>query len=156
MSDEQILTEVGDLVQNLSTSPGKCSSKYTEDYENNFKNFNEISTLLDGFEEEFQNFTAIQCAVDENFKFWHKFIHQDCFAYISLYLAIRGENWTLRNYSIKMMAPLFYVVGSRYYYKLLPYHFADLNLFQNLFSTTFLRGICYEYSWKQLVQHSFR
>ena len=99
-----------------------------------------VSDMLDGIHEDFISFTTERCTTDENFKFWHKFIHVDCFAYIALYIAIRSGNWDLRNYSIKKMAPLFHVVGSKYYYKLLPYHLADIQTFPKSVIENFSQG----------------
>ena len=97
-----------------------------ETNETYIKTFESITSKLDGLHDEFVRFTSKFCTESDNFKFWHQYIHKDCMAYICLYLAGRSGNWELRNYALKSMMPLFHVVNSNFYYKLLPRHFYDL------------------------------
>jgi hypothetical protein len=80
------------------------------------------------------------CDNDETFLFWHRFIYIDCGALINFYLAGRRGIWHLRNFALKTMAPLFHVTQSTYYYRLIPYHLADLKRFPNSVLTHFSNG----------------
>ena len=88
--------------------------------------FSAILNTLEGCYDEFQTFVEKMSTKNLSFCFWNKFIHQDCMAYLCLYLAGRSANWDLRVYSIKQMLPLFHVVNSTFYYRLLPEHLHDL------------------------------
>ena len=44
---------------------------------------------------DFLKFLECQSQADDTWKFWSQFILSDCYAYIGLYLAIRGGNWRL-------------------------------------------------------------
>ncbi|XP_078589268.1 uncharacterized protein LOC144869676 isoform X2 [Branchiostoma floridae x Branchiostoma japonicum] len=81
---------------------------------------------LEGVEDDFKEFCSSSCAHDEVFLFWHRFIHDDFMAYISLYIAIRSGNWNLRLYSYKKMAPLFHAFDHVIYSRIIPLHLSDL------------------------------
>lgn len=63
---------------------------------------------------------------DETFKFWGEFVFEDCYAYVSLYLAIRSGNWKLRIAEIKSMSALFTAFDRQKYQKLVPQLIVDL------------------------------
>lgn len=121
-----ILNAVSEFMDGWALETGISKHNHSKDH---MADVARVSVLLNNIHDSFKNFAEAKCATDETFRFWHTFVHVDCFAYISLYIAIRSGDWNLRNYSIKLMAPLFHVVGSKYYYKLLPYHLADLKTF---------------------------
>jgi hypothetical protein len=77
----------------------------------------------------FMSFLSDMSTKSDTFSFWYKFVHVDCLAYIVLYLAGRSANWNLRLFALKKMMPLFHLVKSTYYYKLIPQHIHDLLLF---------------------------
>jgi len=62
--------------------------------------FQSFSRMLEGYHEDFRKFSEKMCDENENFRFWHNYIHQDCMAYLCLYLAGRSGNWELRNYAL--------------------------------------------------------
>ena len=67
--------------------------------------------------------------VSETWKFWSQFVFQDCFAYISLYLAMRSGKWNLRMAAIKSMAALFTAFDRAKYQKLVGQHIVDMLTF---------------------------
>ena len=71
----------------------------------------------------------IQVTHNPTWKFWHQFIFKDCFAYISMYIAIRSGNWNLRMAAYKLMAPLFTAFDRFVYQQLIAQHVFDVNCF---------------------------
>lgn len=75
----------------------------------------------------FLRFQEEQSECDDTWKFWVRFVMQDCYAYIGLYyIAIRGSNWKLRISSLKQMAPLISAFDRDTYQRLVPNHLADI------------------------------
>ena len=77
---------------------------------------------------------------DANWRFWGDFIHLNCFAYITLFCAIRSGNWHLRIGALKLMAPLFSVFDRPTYRKVIPMHLADCILLPTDITTSFCNG----------------
>ena len=77
------------------------------------------------FEQNFHDFVQRRSEDDDTWRFWKQFVFEDCYAYMSLYLAIRTSDWHLRQSSLKLMAPLFAVFDRTTYQKLIPHHLAD-------------------------------
>lgn len=63
---------------------------------------------------------------DVNWKFWENFVFRDIFAYVTLFLSIRGGMWNLRLFAIKQIAPLFAAFDRPHYQKLLPTHLHEV------------------------------
>ena len=86
----------------------------------------QIRQLLEdlNIEENFMNFIKEQ--TDETWKLWVQYVFQDCYCYITLYLALRSSNWELRVSSLKQMAPLFAVLDRSTYERIIPNHLADI------------------------------
>ena len=105
-----------------STSNGISSLPPSPDQPSAQRNLNEMFTDLKekfSYEDEFENYMNIQMTQDETFKFWGQFVLQDCYAYVSLYLAMRSGNWQLRIAAIKSMASLFAAFDRQKYQKLI-------------------------------------
>ena len=79
--------------------------------------------------EKFKVHASKLCEQDTTIMFWYRFIFCDCFCYIQLYIAIRCQNWNLRNSALKLMAPLFSAYDRTTYQRLIPYHLVDLKKF---------------------------
>nr|XP_054755303.1 uncharacterized protein LOC129261272 [Lytechinus pictus] len=71
---------------------------------------------------EFDSFCENMSQKCETFKFWHQFLREDCFAYISLHTAMRKGDWNLRIVSLKKMAPIFQAFDRLNYASLIPAH----------------------------------
>ena len=78
------------------------------------------------FEQIFHDFVQRRTKDDDTWRFWKQFIFEDCYAYMSLYLAIRTSDWHLRQSSLKLMAPLFAAFDRTTYQKLIPHQLADI------------------------------
>ncbi|XP_065198289.1 uncharacterized protein LOC135829829 [Sycon ciliatum] len=63
---------------------------------------------------------------DDLWSFWRRFYFRDAIAYISLWSAIRGRDWSCRIAAIKMAAPLFHALDRTTYLRLVPRHLAHL------------------------------
>ena len=74
----------------------------------------------------FLMFLECQSQADDTWKFLRQFILSDCYAYIGLYLAIRGGNWRLRMSGLKQMALLFAAFDQNSYQRIIPNHLAHL------------------------------
>ncbi len=80
---------------------------------------------MSGLHHRFFEFCSKMCGIDDTFKFWNTFVHRDCFAYISLFLAIRSWNWLLRLAAIKTLSPLYHAYDRSTYLRLVVKHLAD-------------------------------
>ena len=62
---------------------------------------------LEGLEDHFRLFLKKMSDLDETWKFWIRFVFDDCYPYIMLFLSIRSGKWKLRMAAIKSMAANF-------------------------------------------------
>ena len=70
---------------------------------------------------------------DDTWKFWSRFVFEDCKPYISLFMAIRSEDWYLRMGAIKSMAADFTAFDHPCYQQLIRQHIVDvLNMPEDL------------------------
>ena len=77
----------------------------------------------------FNQFIETECKSDDTFRFWYRFVFEDCFLYIALHTAIRCQNWKLRLSALKTMAPIFTAFDRTTYKQLFPHHLADVQTF---------------------------
>ena len=103
---------------------------------------NEIETILSGSTfASFNEFIRLKSSEDETWQFWANFVFRDCYAYIALYVAIRGSNWHLRLASLKLMAPVFTAFDRDYYRKIIPDHLANLHNYPPYILECFEKGL---------------
>ena len=102
----------------------------SKDQNNTLRN---LSQLLDDLTEKypdcpskFEIFMKEQTEKYQTWHFWSQFVFEDCFAYISQYLAMRSGQWDLRMAAIKSMAALFTAFDRPNYQKLIPQHIVDM------------------------------
>ena len=96
----------------------------------------EICKLL----QKFESYVKSMGKKDPNWQFWGEFILENCFAYVSLFFAVRSGNWKLRVAALKNMAPLFCAFDRPTYRKILPQHLADCLLLPSDISQSFADG----------------
>ena len=87
------------------------------------RSFQEATSDVDN---EFQSFVNKMSAMDDTWRFWGRFVFEDCLPYVALFIAIRGENWNLRTAAIKMMAANFTAFDHPIYQKLITNHILDM------------------------------
>ncbi|CAC5377844.1 unnamed protein product [Mytilus coruscus] len=74
-----------------------------------------FSMMLQGVQVEFNEWRKQSNEQSETFRYWDNFIGVDFMEYLGLYLAIREQNWDLRNASLKNLACLFTAFDKHYY-----------------------------------------
>ena len=79
-----------------------------------------------GLEDEFQSFIDKMSSADDTWKFWSRFVFEDCMPYIALFIAIRSGNWHLRMAALKQMAANFTAFDHPIYQKLITNHIQDV------------------------------
>ncbi len=79
-----------------------------------------------GLYDYFLKFNNHMSLIDDSYKFWNNFVRRDCLSYVSLYIAIRSGNWSLRVASITILAPFYHAYNRTTYLKLVAHHLATL------------------------------
>ena len=86
-----------------------------------------LHEFLPALLEEFSEFCDNKAEKYETFKFWNRFLKEDCFSYIQLWIAIRTGDWNMRQVALKKMAPLFHAFDRQNYSKLIPIHLSHMH-----------------------------
>lgn len=138
MCCEETETNILQLIKEALTDidlDGLQPSELLLKVENVTKSSDELKHLREYVQEKSNN--------DDTWKFWDQFIFQDCLANLCLllYLSIRCNNWQLRQYSLKLMAPLFAAFDHQCYSKIIPHHLAQIQLFPESFKQCFENGL---------------
>ena len=79
-----------------------------------------------GFDKKFSLYVQKMSQNDDTWKFWSRFVLEDCQPYIMLFLATRSENWHLRMASLKSMAADFTAFDHPNCQKLISQHIVDV------------------------------
>ena len=87
------------------------------------RSFREARGKLD---ECFSSYVDDMAGKDDTWKFWSRFVFEDCKPYISLFMAIRSEDWYLRMGAIKSMAADFTAFDHPCYQQLIRQHIVDV------------------------------
>ena len=87
---------------------------------------NSLPDELKGLDQDFQSFVQQQSEVDNTWKFWERFVFQDCLPYITMFIAIRSGNWAMRMAAIKLMAADFSAFDHPTYQRLITSHVLDV------------------------------
>lgn len=88
------------IVQKFASLSEESVAEFHEYTENAFSSQTDIS---------FSSFTSFMEELSDQQKFWYRFVMEDCFAYIALYVAIYITGMAPQGryiYSIKLMAPM--------------------------------------------------
>ena len=99
-----------------------------------------IQPITSNSADTFNQYIQRECNKDDTFKFWYRFLFEDCFSYVALYIAIRCQNWKLRLSSLKMMASLFAAFDRKTYQQILLHHLADIQTFPSCVMQSFQGG----------------
>ncbi|CAC5420144.1 unnamed protein product [Mytilus coruscus] len=114
-SEENYIKKVSFILQNQELSQDEKIQQHLD--------------LMSHFSLQFRNLCCRLSEQNENWKFWHDFIHYHGFIYVSYFLSIRSGNWHLRNYCLKHVAKTAQITDCKFYSRLLPFHIADLKSF---------------------------
>ena len=90
---------------------------------------NAALTIADKLPQFYETFTAFMenaTKLQDTIKFWYSFLFEDCFPYLSLFIAIRYRNWDMHTGSIKNLAAMYRAFDRPTYQELIPRHLHDL------------------------------
>jgi len=87
----------------------------------------DINEKNPNFQNNFLSFMNQNANKNKTWKLWKQYVLEDCFAYVSLHLAIRTGNWKLRMCALKNMAALFSAFDRPNYQRLISDHIVDVS-----------------------------
>ena len=126
------------------TAQGIKSFPTSKTQQSTLRNLNEMLVDISEKHSDYHTYfidNIQDCASEsKTWKFWAQFVFQDCFAYISLYLAMRSGTWNMRVASIKSMAALFSAFDRARYQRLISQHLLDLLTFPREVLTHIMKG----------------
>ncbi|XP_022111561.1 uncharacterized protein LOC110990766 [Acanthaster planci] len=124
ITNEKLQEMVIDIVQQLQVHGDSCDYSNMQEFVSGIhvKLHNILPSVLEEFNEYCNNMTE----KFETFKFWNRFLKEDCFCYIQLWIAMRSGNWQMRLCALKRMAPLFFAFDRQNYSKLIPIHLSQM------------------------------
>ena len=76
---------------------------------------NAALTIADKLPQFYETFTAFMekaTKLQDTIKFWYSFLFEDCFPYLSLFIAIRYRNWDMRTGIVKNLAAMYRALSS--------------------------------------------
>ena len=76
---------------------------------------------------QFETYIEKMSEADDTWKFWKRFVFQDCLPYVGMFMAMRSENWSLRMASLKLMAANFTAFDHPTYQRLISKHIVDVH-----------------------------
>jgi hypothetical protein len=80
----------------------------------------------EGLREEFHTWAERRAEGSKMWAFWWRFVHEDGWGYVALWLSIRSTNWDLRVAAYKRLAALFRAWDKTHYQREVPLHLAHL------------------------------
>ncbi|XP_072175113.1 LOW QUALITY PROTEIN: uncharacterized protein [Diadema setosum] len=117
ITNDHFMQELTKVVSHIKFDEGKHTG-LQEFKEAELNLLSQITPLIN----EFDTFCDDMSQKCETFKFWYQFLREDCFAYISLHIAMRKGDWNLRLVALKKMAPVFQAFDRHNYSSLIPAH----------------------------------
>ena len=132
--DDAILSVIVDVVNSLTRSEG-CF-----DVDEFLDKQAKVMGRVDKFRCDFNTFCEEMSSKFETFRFWDRFLREDCFGYIELWIALRSRNWNMRVHALKLLTPLFRACDRQNYSKLIPTHLAQMMALPNYTLEHFEKG----------------
>ncbi|XP_071796281.1 uncharacterized protein [Asterias amurensis] len=113
LSNDDIVSALCIFISDLKDCESDCTSFVEADH-------NVTTSLIMPFMADFEIFYSEMCEKFETFRFWHRFLREDCFSYIQLFVSIRSGNWNGRMAALKSIGQLFHAFDRQNYSRLIP------------------------------------